>query len=260
VLSVAVTEQLGRLLSEDEKPPVTVHNPAGQSRFLLVADHAGYAFPRSVGRLGISEAEAGRHIGWDIGILDVSLRLAELLDAPLIAQTYSRLVIDCNRPPGVPSSIPEISETTSIPGNVGLSAENRAAREREVFRPYHDGIATELDRRAASNRPTVLIAMHSFTPVYKGYVRPWHAGLLYRHDALARPLLGLLRNEPSLVVGDNEPYTVTDLTDYTIPIHGERRGLRHVAIEIRQDLIIEAPGQQEWAERLARLLPAAAGS
>lgn len=254
-----MTEQSGHLISEDEPPPVTVHNPAGRSRFLLVADHAGNAFPRSVGRLGISEAEARRHIGWDIGILGVSLRLAGLLDAPLIAQAYSRLVIDCNRPPGVPSSIPAISESTSIPGNVGLSADHRSARERAIFRPYHDRIAAELDARAGSNRPTVLIAMHSFTPVYKGHVRPWHAGLLYRHDALARPLLGFLRSEPSLVVGDNEPYTVTDLTDYTIPVHGERRGLPHVAIEIRQDLIGEAPGQRAWAERLARLLPAAAG-
>lgn len=260
MLSDAVTEHLAHLLADDEPPPVTVHNPGGQSRFLLVADHAGNAFPRSIGRLGISEAEARRHIGWDIGILGVSLRLAELLDAPLIAQTYSRLVIDCNRPPGVPSSIPEISETTGIPGNIGLSADSRAAREREVFRPYHDRIAAELDRRAGTSRPTVLIAMHSFTPVYKGYARPWHAGLLYRHDALARPLLGLLRREPSLVVGDNEPYTVTDLTDYTIPVHGERRGLLHVAIEIRQDLIVAAPGQQEWAGRFARLLPAAAVS
>ncbi|MCC6734811.1 MAG: N-formylglutamate amidohydrolase [Bauldia sp.] len=247
------------LLAADEPPPVTVHNPSGRSPFLLVADHAGRAFPKALGQLGLADAETFRHIAWDIGILGTSLDLAARLDAPLIAQTWSRLVIDCNRPPGAPSSIPVVSELTPIPGNAGLSAAARAAREREIFRPYHDRIAAELDARAAAGRPAILVAMHSFTPVYRGERRPWHAGLLYRHTALAHPLLKLLQREPGLVVGDNEPYSVSDETDYAVPVHGERRGLLHVAIEIRQDLITEPAGQAEWADRFARLLPLAAG-
>src|SRR5207302_8394468 len=139
-----------------------------------------------------------------------------LLDAAVILQTYSRLVIDCNRDPNVPSSMPEISEATEIPGNHGLSQAARTARVEAIFRPYHDTIAAALDRRAAQGRASVLVALHSFTPVFKGEVRPWHAAVLYNRDArLARALFTLLSTEEGLVVGENEPYAVSDLTDYT---------------------------------------------
>ncbi|HLN09004.1 MAG TPA: N-formylglutamate amidohydrolase, partial [Xanthobacteraceae bacterium] len=128
----------------------------------------------------------------------------------------------------------------------------------EIFRPYHDRIESELDRRRAAGRPAALIAMHSFTPVFMGVARPWHAGVLYNRDPrFAHLLLALLAREAGLVVGDNEPYSVTDTSDYTIPVHGERRGLHHVAIEVRQDLIAGPEGQRAWGARLARLLPQA---
>ena len=134
----------------------------------------------------------------------------------------------------------------------------RTARVNAIFRPYHDTIAAALDRRAAASRASVLVALHSFTPVFKGVSRPWHAAVLYNRDArLAHPLFELLSAENGLVVGDNEPYRVTDLTDYTVPVHAERRGLPYVEIEIRQDQITGPAGQTVWAERLARLLPAA---
>ena len=178
------------------------------------------------------------------------------LDAALIVQTYSRLVIDCNRDPAVSSSIPDFSEDTEIPGNCSLTPAGRAARVQAVFGPYHDRIAAALDSRQGEGRASVLVALHSFTPVFRGVSRPWHVGVLFNRDArLAHPLLGLLRAEGDLPVGENEPYRVTDLTDYTVPVHGERRGLPHVEIEIRQDLISEPAGQAAWAERLARLLP-----
>jgi len=244
------------LLASNEPSPVTIHNPGGVSPLLLVADHAGNRIPRALGDLGVSQAERARHIGWDIGIAGVSRRLADALNAVLIQQNYSRLVIDCNRPPGVPSSTPEISELTAIPGNVDLSEANRSARVADIFRPYHDAIETELTRRLNDGQPVALVAMHSFTPVYKGFVRPWHAGVLYnRDDRFSKKLKALLDAEGDLTVGDNEPYSVDDLTDYTIPVHGEKRGLHHIAIEIRQDLIADDDGQAAWAARLARLLP-----
>jgi predicted N-formylglutamate amidohydrolase len=244
------------LLAPGEPPPVTVFNEAGASPFLLVADHAGNYVPRVLHGLGLPQAELDRHIGWDIGISGVSRALAAALDAVLIQQNYSRLVIDCNRTPGSETSIAAISELTRVPGNIGLSDAQKAAREREIFRPYHDRIEIELARRNLAGRPAVLIAMHSFTPSFKAVARPWQAGVLYNRDArLAHLLKALLKSEAGLTVGDNEPYSVTDTTDYTIPIHGEQRGLHHVAIEIRQDLITEAKGQQEWAALLARLLP-----
>jgi predicted N-formylglutamate amidohydrolase len=246
------------LLEPDEPGPATLDNEAGSSAFFLACDHAGRAFPRRLGSLGLPEHETLRHIAWDIGIGAVGRQLSRLLDSAVILQTYSRLVIDCNRDPNVPSSLPELSELTEIPGNFGLSDEERAARVEAIFRPYHDAIAAALDRRVAGNRPTVLVALHSFTPVFKGIARPWHVAVLFNRDRrLAHALAELLRAEGDLTVGENEPYRVSDLTDYTVPVHGERRGLPHVEIEIRQDLITDPAGQTAWAERLARLLPAA---
>jgi predicted N-formylglutamate amidohydrolase len=246
------------LLDPDEPNAVTFDNEAGRSVFFLTCDHGGRAIPRRLDRLGLAEPDTMRHIAWDIGIAGVGRLLSPLLDAALIIQTYSRLVIDCNRDPEVPSSIPEVSEDTEVPGNRGLTRDGRTARVEAVFRPYHDRIAAELDRRQAEGHASVLVALHSFTPVFRGVPRPWHVGVLFNRDArLAHPLLGLLRAEGDLTVGENEPYRVTDLTDYTVPIHGERRGLPYLEIEIRQDLITEPAGQAAWAERLARLLPAA---
>ena len=253
-----MNEMPKNLLAADDPAPVTVYNAGGRSPFLLVADHAGNAMPRALGRLGVPEAECERHIAWDIGIPGLGRLLADALDAALIQQSYSRLVIDCNRPPGTAASIPEISELTPIPGNVALSEANKAARAREIFRPYHERIEAELERRRQAGRPAVLIALHSFTPVFKGVARPWHAALLYNRDPrFAHRLLALLNEEPGLIVGDNEPYSVSDATDYTIPVHGERRGLPHALIEIRQDLIAEENGQRAWALLLARVLPQA---
>ena len=247
------------LLDQDEPPPVSVAGEGGTSPFLFACDHAGRTLPRRLGALGLDAVALARHIAWDIGIAGTTRDLAARLNATAVFQTYSRLVVDCNRSPDVASSIVEISEATPIPGNVGLSAAARAARVAEIFRPYHDRIAALLDARAAAGQPTILISMHSFTPVFHGTARPWQVGLLYNRDArLAHALMALLRQEPRLEVGDNEPYQLGDLTDYTIPVHGEQRGLPHVEIEIRQDLIAEAFGQRDWAARLARLLPLAA--
>jgi len=163
------------LLDPDDPPPFSLDNAAGGSVFFLCCDHAGRTFPRRLGTLGLPEEETRRHIAWDIGIAGVGRQLSRLLDAPLLLQNYSRLVIDCNRDPAVPSSIPEISEATQIPGNRGLDAAARADRVAAIFRPYHDALKAALDRRGT----TVLVALHSFTPVFRGVARPWHAGVLY---------------------------------------------------------------------------------
>jgi predicted N-formylglutamate amidohydrolase len=244
------------LLGGDDIAPVFERNPSGRSPFLLVCDHFGRQLPRQLGKLGLPDAELVRHIAWDIGIAGVATALSDRLDAHLIAQNYSRLVIDCNRPPHVAGSIPRISETTAIPGNEELADDAIEARRREVFDPYHRRIREAIDRREHDGLPTVLVALHSFTPVYKGVARPWHAAALYRRGGPLPPLLlKALRAEGNLVVGDNEPYSVGEETDYTIPVHGEARGLINTGIEIRQDLIGDATGQRQWAERLARILP-----
>ncbi len=243
------------LLAPDEPSASRVLRPQGASDYVLTADHAGKLIPRALGTLGLPEAERSRHIAWDIGIAGTTERLSAALDAPAVLQTYSRLVIDCNRGHGIDSSIPTISETTEIPGNRNLAPEDRAARQREIFVPYHAQIRALLDARDKAGRRTVLVAMHSFTPVYKGEHRPMHCAVLYNRDRrIAHIMRDLFLAEGDLVVGDNEPYAMADDTDYGMPIHGERRGLAHVELEIRQDLIADETGQRAWADRLARLL------
>ena len=175
------------LLAEDEPHPVTVAHADGASPFFMTCDHAGWLMPRSLENLGLPESELKRHIAWDIGVAAVARLMADALDATLICQIYSRLVIDCNRDHSVPSSICEISEVTAVPGNVGLSAEGRHARQSEIMAPYHERIVLELDRRKAHRVPTVLVAMHSFTPVFKGFVAALACGRALQSRSALRP-------------------------------------------------------------------------
>ena len=247
-----------KLLADDEPPAVLEERPRGLSNFVIVVDHAGSRIPRSLENLGLPAAELTRHIAWDIGALGLARRMSAILDAPLVAQNYSRLVIDCNRDPGVETSIPRLSELVSIPGNFDLSDAEIAARRTEIFEPYHARIRALLDERKAAGRRTILVAQHSMTDQYKGAKRDMHAAVLYNRDRrFAGLVLEMLRRERDLTVADNEPYFVSDETDYTVPQHGELRGLPHVEIEIRQDLVKDEAGQAAWGERVARALEAA---
>jgi predicted N-formylglutamate amidohydrolase len=244
-----------KLIGADEPPPFFASRRNGRSNFVIVVDHASRRIPRVLGDLGLPPSELQRHVAWDIGALAVARRVAEALDAPIVAQNYSRLVIDCNRDPMVETSIPTVSESSEIPGNIGLTEEQRLARRMEIFEPYHNNIRALLDERAAAGRPTILVAQHSMTNVFKGVRREMHAAVLYNRDRhFAGLVLDLLRGEAELVIGDNQPYLVSDETDYTIPHHGEGRGLPHVEIEIRQDLVLDETGQREWAMRITDAL------
>jgi predicted N-formylglutamate amidohydrolase len=243
------------LLAADEPPPYIEFQGDGRSNFVIVADHAGRRIPRRLNDLGLPAQELQRHIAWDIGALGVARQVAAALDAPLVAQAYSRLVIDCNRDPKVATSIPRMSEYVEIPGNQAVSAADAALRRAEIFDPYHERIRMLLDARAARKHPTVLVAQHTMTDSYKGARREMHAAVLYNRDRrFAGLVLEMLRREDGLVVADNEPYFVSDETDYTIPHHGEARGLPHVEIEIRQDLVSDEAGQSAWAKRISRAL------
>ena len=238
------------LLGSDEPPPVEVVNADGRSSVVLVCDHASNRVPRQLGSLGLDAVQLADHIGWDPGAADVARRLSAHLDAPLVLSGYSRLVIDCNRPLHNAESIAEQSDGVPVPGNRGLSSSERASRINALFRPYHDAIDRLLDGRA--RRPSLLLSIHSFTPVLNGRPRPWHIGVSHWRDRrLAALMLGALAHCEDFTVGDNEPYPIDDDVDYTIPVHGEGRGLPSVMIEIRQDGIRTAAGAATSAERLA---------
>ncbi len=246
------------LLSEDDPPVFLIERAQGSSAFVLTCDHAGRAIPRKLARLSLSEHELSTHVAWDLVVAELGRQLSTRLDAFLIMHNYSRLVIDANRPPDAPDSIPTLCEHTRIAANEGLSSSDARQRFEEVFQPYHQRIRDELDARRARACPSVLVALHSFTPVYMNEGRRWHVGVLYGRDPrLGRLVREGLRSDGTLIVGDNQPYAVSDASDYTIIVHGEQRGLPHVELEIRQDLLASESDVQWWAERLGGVLEAA---
>lgn len=234
---------------------VRVRNPSGSSPYVLTCDHASNHMPAEFGTLGLSGDEFERHIAWDPGALPVAILLANALDATLIETCISRLVIDCNRPLDAHNLIPEVSETTTVPGNAGLTAEQRQARIDLVWRPFHNTIAATVEERLAAGRDTRLVSVHSYTPVYFGKHRPWHIGIIHDEDErVSAPLLRALNGVAGIKVGDNEPYSPADLVYFTLERHARSRGLACAMIEIRNDEIADAAGQRKWAELLGSLL------
>jgi predicted N-formylglutamate amidohydrolase len=251
-----------RLLQAGDPDPVEWINSTGGSPIFLTCEHAGRSVPAALGDLGIPTEEMERHIAYDVGAEGVARGLAERLDAALILQRYSRLVIDCNRPLEAKDCIVTQSDGTVVPANADVSNPERARRYVEIHQPLHEAIAVALDQRQASGKPLLLVSVHSFTPVMRatGDVRDFELGLLYNRDArLAERLAETFRAaNPDVTVRLNAPYHVDDVSDFTVPVHGERRGIPHVLLEVRNDLINDARGQQEWADRLAGPLRLAA--
>lgn len=243
------------LLAPDEPAPFE-RLPGDSSRpIVVVCDHAANRIPRALGRLGLPASKLAEHIAYDIGAAGVARALAACFGAPAILGGYSRLVVDLNRSLRDPSAMPAISDGTLVPGNIGLSADERAARVDELYAPYHRAVESLLETRTDAERTPILIAVHSFTPTNHGVRRPWDYGVLWDKDPrLAIPLMQGLRARGDVVVGDNEPYSGRHPADYTIDHHAEPAGIAHAAIEIRQDLIADEAGQRAAAERLAAAL------
>lgn len=242
-----------KLLRDCEPPAVGVLRASASSPFFIICDHASNYFPEALGDLGLSASDRERHIAWDIGALGVSRKLSELLDATLVYHNYSRLVIDVNRDPARKDSIPAISEATDVPGNKGLSEEDKELRRAELFVPYHEAIERTMRQYECDRRPTIMVSMHSYTPHYLGEFRPWQIDVLSNRDRrVADVMLRELCLQSDICVGDNLPYSLKSEVDYSIPVHAEQRGLLHVLIEIRQNEIGSPAEQDAWA---ARLLP-----
>lgn len=238
--------------------PAALHNRTGRGSALLLCEHASARIPEAFAGLGLHEADRQRHIAWDIGALALARGLADALDAPLVHATYSRLLLDLNRPVDAPDSIVERSEGTDVPGNHALSAAHRALRQRRIYEPFHSAVSALIDERLAAGLATAVVSIHSFTPRFHGMARPWHAGVIARGDRrLGDVLLDSLRSEPNLCVGDNEPYAPVAGVFHSIERHAETRGLPGAMIEVRQDLLGDRHGQAEWVERLGRALASA---
>jgi predicted N-formylglutamate amidohydrolase len=237
-----------RLLGGDELHPAEIINPQGTSPYILICEHASNALPRALGTLGLTAADLQRHIAWDIGAAGTARILSKLLNAPLILQRYSRLAYDCNRSPEMEGAMPAKSEVFEVPGNKGLSADQRLARINGLYRPYMDAIAAVLDERAAIGLHTILASIHSFTPVYFGKSRALELGLLFDRDPwLANFMIKAFPGDKARL---NEPYGPKDGVMHMMNVHAAPRGLKHVMIEIRNDLIAQHAGQNTWANQL----------
>ena len=244
------------LLGPNDPPPFDLINPDGQAKVLLACDHASNTIPASLGGLGLAAYRLRQHIAYDIGSRDLTCRLSEMLDAPAVMATYSRLVVDLNRSLTDPGLIPEVSDGIPIPGNQGLTDRERNGRIHHLFTPYRkaiDGFLHEFHRHKIA---PALIAIHSFTPRMDGFSRPWQIGILWDKDPrIAVPLMDKLRaRREALEVGDNEPYSGKHPADYTIDHHAESRGIPHVSIEVRQDLVGDEDGIEHWANVLYEAL------
>jgi predicted N-formylglutamate amidohydrolase len=245
----------GRPVDSEPREAVKVTNRNGASPYVIICEHASNFIPVDYGALGLEEVELSRHIAWDPGALPVAGMLAEALDAPLVASTVSRLVIDCNRPLDAPDLVPETSETTVIPDNRGLDQAARAERVAISHQPFHAVLDELVTARLAAGRAAWLVTIHTFTPVYRSVPRPWHVGILHDADErLAGPMIAAFGRLDGVVVGDNQPYSPADRVYYTLERHGRSRGLPCAMVEIRNDGVGDADGQRLWAERLAAIL------
>jgi predicted N-formylglutamate amidohydrolase len=240
---------MAKNLIEGEEDAFILVNEAGVSPYVLVCEHASNRLPKKLENLGLSAEDLQKHIAWDIGAEGVSRLLSRLLDAPLVLQRYSRLAYDCNRPPDSEAAIPQMSETTPIPGNKDLSASDKMDRVEAIYWPFHERLARMLDQRACEGRTTSLVTIHSFTKLYKGKERAVELGILFDRDA--RIADRMIKSFPKVDVRLNEPYGPKDGVMHTLNLHAAPRGLKSVMIEIRNDLIANERGQNEWAQRLA---------
>ncbi len=247
---------LAPLLGDDEPSPYRIENAAGRSRIVLTCDHASHAVPKRLGNLGVDAIHLQRHIGWDIGAAEVTVRLAKRFDALAVLSGYSRLVIDCNRTPDSATSILESSDGTRIPGNIGLAPEEASQRTSDLFVPYHRAIANALDRIRRTGATPVFVAVHSFTArMNGGPARPWHFGVLWDEDPrVAVPLIEALRRNDDVLVGDNQPYSGRDHFDFSQDFHASSRGIPSALVEIRENLIRDEEGIAIYADMLGDAL------
>lgn len=251
------TQEAAPMSSDPSFSPVHQINGDLSLGLLLTADHARRDLPTEYGSLGLDQSEFERHIAYDIGVEELTRQLAEKIGAPAVMGGFSRLLIDPNRGEDDPTLIMQLSDGAVISGNYPMTADEREKRLDNFYRPYHDAVASVSTRVAlASGKAPFVVSIHSFTPNWRGKDRPWHIGLLWDSDPRAiTPLLTMLRDEPGLIVGDNEPYNGA-LKNDAVYRHATSRGYAHVLIEVRQDLIAEKAGATEWAERLAPMLSA----
>jgi len=216
--------------------------------------------PARYGDLGLAEDVLSSHIAWDPGALSVARLLSQKLDAALIFQRFSRLIYDCNRPPESASAMPVVSEIYDIPGNADLDEAERFLRTAALYVPFHEAVSSLVEKRKILGIESVIVTIHSFTPVYHGRVREVEIGILHDRDSRLADAMLADREAASFKVERNEPYGPEDGVTHTLRLHALPEGLLNVMIEVRNDLIADEVGQRAAADYLGESLERALAS
>lgn len=254
---INISDNLPPLIDFDEPPAFELIRGAADSPIVILCDHARNKTPRCLGLMGVTEEVFEKHIAYDIGAESVARELQRLFHGFLVIAGYSRLIIDLNRHPGDGSAIPEISDNIEIPANKQLSPDQVIQRENALFWPYHNTVTEQINKIQDKGRTPIILSIHSFTPEYRGYKRPWHIGVLWDQEKrISEPLIESLQSEPDICIGDNEPYHARNPLGFTMDVHCERNGHPHVLLEIRQDLINDNEKAENWAQLIHRHLAA----
>lgn len=234
----AESELKHKILSNEESPSFEVFNEGGQNPILLVCEHASNMIPKRLNNLGLSEEQRFSHVAWDLGAKKLALTISKKLDSVLIAARYSRLVYDCNRSPNAPDAMPYKTEVCNVPGNMNLSSEDCAARTLEIYQPFEQKICDVITNR----NETVLITVHSFTPIFYGKKRNTCIGFICGNDDRITSEMLSLCSDIKLECEKNKPYGPSDGVLHTVLKHGETNQVPYVMIEVRNDLLATDEG------------------
>lgn len=239
---------MDQVQSDFDRPVFEVANASGTSPIVLICEHASAYIPERFDNLGLSGDVLTSHVAWDPGALAVARGMSRDLDAVLIASRISRLVYDCNRPPGHPGAMPARSEVFDIPGNQEVSEAERRVRHDAYYLPFRDAVA----QAVRGVRNPIIVTVHSFTPVYHGETREVEIGILHDRDSrVADAMLACGPAHTPHIVRRNEPYGPVDGVTHTVAEHATPRGYPNVMIEVRNDLIATTEAQAEMAGQLS---------
>ncbi len=243
-----------RLLTDDDPLPFVIINGESTAQVLLVCDHASRRLPAALGNMGLDPFALRCHLALDIGAAALTGRLAKKLSLTAVLCQYSRLVVDCNRQLMDPGAFLEFGDGIVVTGNRNLHAADKKIRADEIYWPYHNAVASQVERLVAAGQPPVFVSLHSFTPVINGQYRPWEVGVLWDTDRATAEIFMQDFRAAGFHVGDNEPYSGKSPQDFTVDHHAESIGLPHVGVEIRQDLIDDDEGVRRIGAVLQRII------
>lgn len=224
--------------------------PGGTAPVVVSCEHASAELPDGWSWPEEDRWLLGTHWSYDIGAADLARDLAAALGCPAVLAGFSRLLIDPNRDLDKPTLYRLTAEGRPIHLNAGLTDAERARRLDTLYRPYH----RRLSEAVAARPGALLVAMHTFTPVYEGEARHLEVGVLFDHDEALGVHIADALAAGGLHVRLNEPYSGRHGMMFAAQSHADAHGRAAVELEVRQDLAGSPPWRRRFTGALARAL------